>query len=195
MATRHSADRRHNDSTRTPESWTPRAERHRSSRVGRPAEMRPQPSRCLQERRQKGDDGTFGPASLRSSTRRKRPRSRLRSRVRSFRLIPRTSRPPRVVQAIQLGIAPLNRESRSHAGFRPPEWRDPDSNRGHHDFQSCASSGPGRRNPWKSCGFGRDTALTRCSQFADICRRLWEWRAPQAQTATRAVRARTGGRA
>ena len=32
---------------------TARAERHRSSRAGRRGEMRPQPSRCLQERRQK----------------------------------------------------------------------------------------------------------------------------------------------
>src|SRR6478672_6321126 len=24
------------------------------------------------------------------------------------------------------------------AGVSPKEWRDPDSNRGHHDFQSCA---------------------------------------------------------
>ena len=30
---------------------------------------------------------------------------------------------------------PLTRESHSHTGFRFPEWRDPDSNRGHHDFQ------------------------------------------------------------
>ena len=29
------------------------------------------------------------------------------------------------------------------------------------------------------------TAIDRCSRFADICRRLWEWPAPQAQTRTR----------
>jgi hypothetical protein len=77
--------------------------------------------------------------------------------------------------------APPTRAFSNHAGSRGLRWRDPDSNRGHHDFQSCTSSGPGWRNPWKSCGFGRDAALTRCSQFADIYRRLWEWRTPQAQ--------------
>ena len=75
--------------------------------------------------------------SLRSSTRRKRPRSWRRSRVRRFRLIPRTSRRPRVVQEVRVGNAPRDRKSRSHAGFRASRWRDPDSNRGHHDFQSC----------------------------------------------------------
>jgi hypothetical protein len=48
------------------------------------------------------------------------------------------------------------------------------------------------RNPWKSCGFGRDIARVRCSQFADIYRRLWEWRVPQAQISTRAVRQNRG---
>jgi hypothetical protein len=33
-------------------------------------------------------------------------------------------------------ISPATRESTPHAGFRRPTWRDPDSNRGHHDFQS-----------------------------------------------------------
>ena len=57
--------------------------------------------------------------SLRSSTRRKRPRSRRRSRVRRFRLIPRTSRQPRVVQEVRVASAPSTRESRSHTGFGP----------------------------------------------------------------------------
>jgi len=38
------------------------------------------------------------------------------------------TRPPR--------IPPATRESSSHAGFRRRKWRDPDSNRGHHDFQT-----------------------------------------------------------
>ena len=37
-----------------------------------------------------------------------------------------------------LAIPPATRESSRHAGFRRLIWRDPDSNRGHHDFQSCA---------------------------------------------------------
>ena len=31
---------------------------------------------------------------------------------------------------------------------RNPEWRDPDSNRGHHDFQSCGLGWLEARNPW-----------------------------------------------
>jgi hypothetical protein len=31
-------------------------------------------------------------------------------------------------------------------------WRDPDSNRGHHDFQEVAYRQPPARNPWKSNG-------------------------------------------
>ena len=31
----------------------------------------------------------------------------------------------------------------------PPEWRDPDSNRGHHDFQLCGRRRRERRNPWR----------------------------------------------
>jgi hypothetical protein len=33
---------------------------------------------------------------------------------------------------------PATRESSFHAGFQPSKWRDPDSNRGHHDFQTDA---------------------------------------------------------
>jgi hypothetical protein len=60
-------------------------------------------------------------------------------------------------------------------------------------FSRARRPAPGWRNPWKSCGFGRDTALTRCSRFADTYRRLWEWRAPQAQISTRAVRCQEPG--
>jgi len=35
------------------------------------------------------------------------------------------------------------------------EWRDPDSNRGHHDFQLLPPSGPQARNPWKPRSFGK----------------------------------------
>ena len=69
--------------------------------------------RTLEVPQGKGDKkeiaGRSAGPSLRSSTRRKRPRSRRRSRVRRFRLIPRTSRQPRVVQEVRVGIAPLTR--------------------------------------------------------------------------------------
>jgi hypothetical protein len=35
-----------------------------------------------------------------------------------------TSRQPRVVQEVRVGVAPPTRESRSDTGFRPSEWRD-----------------------------------------------------------------------
>ena len=44
-----------------------------------------------------------------------------------------------------------------------------------HDFQSGARNRRDRRNPWKPRGFGRDGAIDRCSQHADICRCFWEW--------------------
>ena len=45
--------------------------------------------------------------------------------------------------------APSFRESSVHAGSRRRRWRDPDSNRGHHDLQSLRPSGRAARNPWK----------------------------------------------
>ena len=114
--------------------------------------------------------------SLRSSTRRKRPRSRRRSRVRRFRLILRTSRQPRVVQEVRVGIAPPTRESRSHAGFRPSGWRDPDSNRGHHDFQSCGRGWLDARNPWKPSGSPLARAPGRSPLFTSYCTQFRRWR-------------------
>jgi hypothetical protein len=61
----------------------PRAACHRSSRVGRRAEMRPQPSRCLKEKETKRRSRHVPRLSLRPSTRRKRQRSCGRSRVHS----------------------------------------------------------------------------------------------------------------
>jgi hypothetical protein len=37
-------------------------------------------------------------------------------------------------------MTPASRKSSNQAGFRPRRWRDPDSNRGHHDFQSCGGN-------------------------------------------------------
>jgi hypothetical protein len=170
VARRRSADRRHNDSTRTPASWTPRAARHRSSPVGRRAETRPNPRGASRKRRQKGDGGTFGTAFSPIIDARKRPRSRRPSRVRRFQLIPRTARQPRVVREVRVDVAPPTRESRNHAGFRALEWRDPDSNRGHHDFQSCALPTELSRQR------ARRLARTRCSfpaQAPSTTRVLW----------------------
>ena len=125
------------------------------------------PSRCLKEKEtQRRWRPRSARLSLRSSTRRKRPRSWRRSRVRRFRLIPRTSRQPRVVQEVRVGVAPPTRESRIDAGFRPSEWRDPDSNRGHHDFQAGGPARREARNPWKPSG--SRVICPRPSKFA-IC--------------------------
>jgi hypothetical protein len=149
------------------------------ARRGR-AETRSQPSRCLKKRRQRGDGGTFGPASLRSSTRPHRPRSWRRSRVRRFRLIPRTSRQPLVVQEVRVAVAPRERKSRSNARFQRLRWRDPDSNRGHHDFQSCSPDARIRRiwrglassSPPRTCpGFLRFCVRSTDVTADDACRR------------------------
>jgi hypothetical protein len=68
-----------------------------------------QTSRCLKERRQKGDGGYVRPGFSPIIDARKRPRSRRRSRVRRFRLIRRTSRQPRMVQDVRGGNAPRDR--------------------------------------------------------------------------------------
>ena len=39
-------------------------------------------------------------------------------------------------------IPPVTRESSSHAGLRRLRWRDPASNRGHHDFQFVCFANP-----------------------------------------------------
>jgi hypothetical protein len=102
-----------------------------SSRVGRRADMWPQPSRCLQGKGDKKEIAarSAGP-SLRSSTRRKRPRS---PAAKPSSPLPCTTRGRREVrgmsQEVRVDVAPQNRKSRSHAGFRPSKWRDPDSNR------------------------------------------------------------------
>jgi hypothetical protein len=118
MAGRHSPDRRHNDSYAGVMD-TARAARHRSSRVGRRAETRPKTSRCLKEKETKGGGGYVRPGFSPIIDARKRPRSRRRSRVRRFRLIPQTSRQPRMVRKVRVGVAPPTREFRSHADSCP----------------------------------------------------------------------------
>jgi hypothetical protein len=138
MARRHSADRRHNDSTRTPASWTPRAPRAIEVRASAVARRRvPNPRNASGKRRQQETAARSARLSFRSSTRRKRQRSRRRSRVRRFDSYRGSHdnhawcRKFESALHHQLGIP-------SHAGCRASGWRDPDSNRGHHDFQTDA---------------------------------------------------------
>ena len=55
-------------------------------------------------------------------------------------------------------------------------WRDPDSNRGHHDFQSCGRGWPDARNRWKP----RDSPLARAPGrsplFTSFCTEFRRWR-------------------
>jgi hypothetical protein len=105
--------------TRTSESWTPRAPRAIEVRASAVARRRvPNRRGASRKRRQKGDGGMFGPAVApiidapqASAITAAKPRSPLQ-------LIPRTSRQPRVVQGVRLDVAPPTRESRSDAGFR-----------------------------------------------------------------------------
>ena len=117
---------------------TARAARHRSSRVGRRAETRPNPRGASRKRRQKGDGGTFGPAfspiidpPQAPEIMEAKPNSALPTHTANVT-------PTTPGAGCSSGQCTTDRQSRSHVGFRPSEWRDPDSNRGHHDFQSCA---------------------------------------------------------
>ena len=100
------------------------------------------------KRRQKGEDSGLGREMIAGAPALGEPESPQPSRFERLALEPKTPRFPRVVQEVRVGVAPQNRKSRTHAGFRPSKWRDPDSNRGHHDFQSCDPGWPGARNPW-----------------------------------------------
>ena len=54
-------------------------------------------------------------------------------------------------------------------------WRDPDSNRGHHDFQSLRPRRREARNPWKASGSGATRARRRCQEFAGLSPRFRGW--------------------
>jgi hypothetical protein len=56
-----------------------------------------------------------------------------------------------------------------------PPWRDPDSNRGHHDFQSCGLGRPGRRNSWKQRGLSRSDVGSGYSRFASVSAWFRRW--------------------
>jgi hypothetical protein len=70
----------------------------------------------------------------------------------------------------------LGRSTRSEKGplcsaFR--EWRDPDSNRGHHDFQDSTRKSLTRRNPCSGAG-SRRAGLTRA--ISAVCGVFgWDW--------------------
>jgi hypothetical protein len=77
---------------------------------------------------------------------------------------------------VRESVAPPTRESSTHAGIRPPTWRDPDSNRGHHDFQSCGPGWPEARNPWKPSGSPTARAPGRSPLFTSYCTQFRRWR-------------------
>ena len=86
----------------------------------------------------------------------------------SIRHSPRKSSPPR-----RFGSHPEDTKTACQQAVL--KWRDPDSNRGHPRFsvrRSKPSRSPKSRKPR---GFGRDGAIDRCSQHADICRCFWQW--------------------
>ena len=55
-------------------------------------------------------------------------------------------------------------------------WRDPDSNRGHHDFQSCGLGWPKARNPWKPSGSPPTHVPRRRPLFTSFCTQFRRWR-------------------
>ena len=60
--------------------------------------------------------------------------------------------------------------------MRVSEWRDPDSNRGHHDFQSCGLGWPEARHPWKSSGSPPTRASRRSPLFTSFRTQFRRWR-------------------
>ena len=143
---------------------TARAERHRSSRVGRRAETRPNPRGGSRKRRQKGEAARSARLSLRSSTSRKRPRSRRRSRVRRFRLI--LGRHDNHAWCRKFESALHHRTEIPHPCGFGPRWRDPDSNRGHRDFQSCGRDARKTSKFLEPIGF---TGLVHRTRNAAVC--------------------------
>jgi hypothetical protein len=123
----------------------------------------PEPSSGLKKRRQKGDGGGLARGSHPASATRN-----ARSQA-NWRLRPRTETTTisgRGAEAREAD-APPTRESSNQAGFRPSGWRDPDSNRGHHDFQSC---GPGRGHAAKSLEINGFAQAGRLLDSPAICR-------------------------
>ena len=100
-----------------------------------------------------------------------------RSRIRRFRLIGRTSRQPRVVQDVRVGVAPQNRQSCSHAGFRPSEWRDPDSNPGTPRFSVVRSGLAGGAQSLETKRFSADRGSKQKSAIYELLHAVQEMEA------------------
>src|SRR5215203_7047100 len=73
-------------------------------------------------------------------------------------------------------LAGAVREAVNPATMRASEWRDPDSNRGHHDFQSCGLGWPEARNPWKPSGWRLIRVPRRSPLFTSFYTQFRRWR-------------------
>jgi hypothetical protein len=62
-------------------------------------------------------------------------------------------------------LTPGRRRLRWH---RVSQWRDPDSNRGHHDFQSCGLGRGEAANHWKSMGLHKTDGYLTFPQFPGL---------------------------
>jgi len=67
------------------------------------------------------------------------------------------------------------REDSAPSGILVVRWRDPDSNRGHHDFQSVRPSGRLAPNSSKTRGSVDASARCRCQQFARFSAQFGGW--------------------
>jgi hypothetical protein len=72
-------------------------------------------------------------------------------------------------------VPPASRKSSRHAGFRRLGWRDPDSNRGHHDFQDSARKCLTSRNPCVALVSAAQVRMNRLSLFANVCGTIGYW--------------------
>jgi hypothetical protein len=113
---------------------------------------------------------------LRSSlTRLRNPRQDWHSRP--WRWQPRIGRVPNRVPKQRPSLRPPKR--RNPAGMRDCGWRDPDSNRGHHDFQSCGCLSRTPAKSQQTRWFTRTGARGESSQVPFDSSRFGRWQAPR----------------
>ena len=111
------------------------------------------PRAASRTRRKKGDGGRFARGSHPASATRHAPRATpVAKPLRGCVLEPKR---PRLRAWCRKFERPMHRRRENPVtkrDFGRSRWRDPDSNRGHHDFQSSGLSWPEARNPRKTSG-------------------------------------------
>ena len=76
--------------------------------------------------------------------------------------------------------------------MRDRGWRDPDSNRGHHDFQSCGRNSRTAANCLQICRSLLGIPSDEQSHIPSFCRRFGRWRVPHLPIRRRVLKVRAG---